>query len=244
MRVWDVAPGYLNRQSLLGEHRELHGLRNILVEGKAGYARHPETLRWHGCLSGLASRHALLAAEMRLRGYTDRTPIEPGPGNAWPATFVTPPIDQFALLKAKYTAREPGRIPLPRDAQQLWAQHKYSVMARDPAHYRRLGRRVAALPRGAGMPALAEELVVALRQRPAPGRLVNALEHMWGHVARHATAAERAAAAESPPAMLAVIQRVALRTSDPYLTVSTALSDLAVTADSGARGAGPTARRG
>jgi len=23
MRVWDINPGYLNRQSLLGEHREL-----------------------------------------------------------------------------------------------------------------------------------------------------------------------------------------------------------------------------
>lgn len=228
MRVWDVAPGYLNRQSLLGEHRELHGVRNILVEGKTGYARHPETLRWHGCLSGLAARHALLAAEMWLRGYADRTPLEPVPGAAWPATFVTPPIGQFALLKAKYAGRERGRIPLPQNAQELWAQHKYSVMARDPAHYRRLGRRVAAMRRGDGMPALAAELVIVLRQRPAPGRMVNALEHMWGHVAHAATPEERAAGAERPAAMLAVIQRVAMRTSDPYLTVSTALSDLAV----------------
>lgn len=226
--MWDVASGYLNRQSLLGEHRELHGLHNILVEGKKGYARHPETLRWHGRLSGLAARHALLAAEMRLRGYVDRTPIDPDPRAAWPARFVTPPIDQFALLAGKYAGREQGRIPLPRNAQQLWAQHKYSVMARDPALYRRLGRRIAAMPRGDGMPALAEELVIVLRERPAPRRLFNALEHMWGHVARTAAAAERAAAAASPAAMLEVIQRVALRTADPYLTASTALSEFAV----------------
>jgi hypothetical protein len=25
VRVWDLSPGYLNRQSLLAEHRELHG---------------------------------------------------------------------------------------------------------------------------------------------------------------------------------------------------------------------------
>ena len=30
MRIWDVNPGYLNRQSLLGEHRELHGIYIIL----------------------------------------------------------------------------------------------------------------------------------------------------------------------------------------------------------------------
>jgi pyrimidine dimer DNA glycosylase len=37
LRVWDVSPGYLNRQSLLGEHRELHGLHAILIHGKAGF---------------------------------------------------------------------------------------------------------------------------------------------------------------------------------------------------------------
>lgn len=36
MRIWDISPAYLNRQSLLGEHRELHGLYNILSESKKG----------------------------------------------------------------------------------------------------------------------------------------------------------------------------------------------------------------
>ena len=34
MRIWDVPAGYLNRQSLLGEHRELHGIYSILTNGK------------------------------------------------------------------------------------------------------------------------------------------------------------------------------------------------------------------
>lgn len=227
MRVWDVAPGYLNRQSLLGEHRELHGLRNILVEGKRGYARHPETLRWHGCLSGLAERHALLAAEMRLRGYVDRTPLALSREAAWPDVFVTPVVEQFALLASKYRGREAGRIPLPRNPQELWAHHKYSVMARDPAEYRRIGRRVAAMSPRAGMSALAEALTRMLREPPPPARLVNALEHMWGHVAGAATPEDRAAAAVSPAALLAVIQRLALATAEPYLMTSTGLSDLA-----------------
>ncbi|MGH8274795.1 MAG: pyrimidine dimer DNA glycosylase/endonuclease V [Gammaproteobacteria bacterium] len=75
MRIWDISPGYLNRQSLLGEHRELHGLYNILTQNKRGYSRHPETLRWVGAADALAWRHALLGAEMRLRGYVDRRPL-------------------------------------------------------------------------------------------------------------------------------------------------------------------------
>src|SRR5688572_21657694 len=75
VRVWDVSPAYLSRQSLLGEHRELHAIYVILTEHRAGYARHPETLRWTNALGGLVARHAQLVAEMRLRGYTDRSPL-------------------------------------------------------------------------------------------------------------------------------------------------------------------------
>jgi hypothetical protein len=52
MRVWDVAAGYLNRGSLLGEHREIHGIAAILSHGMRGYSRHPETLRWTRCEHG------------------------------------------------------------------------------------------------------------------------------------------------------------------------------------------------
>ena len=228
MRVWDVAPGYLNRQSLLGEHREMHGLHNILVLGKQGYSRHPETVRWQGCVSGLAVRHAQVAAEMRLRGYVDRTPLDCEPEPVWPASFVTPVAGQIALLKSKYRGKERGRIRLPVNAQDLWAHHKYSVMARDPAEYRRIGRRVAAMTRRDALPALAEQLAVALREPPSPSRLVNALEHMWGHVSKDATPEERAASTRSGPELLVAIQTAAVRIGEAYLMSSTALSELAV----------------
>lgn len=227
MRVWDISPGYLNRQSLLGEHRELHGLHSILVHGKSGYARHPETLRWVRRRSALAARHASLAAEMQLRGYVDRTPIRRLAGPVrWPATFVTPPAMQFVLLAAKYERREAGRIPLPRSAQALWAHHKYSVMARDPFLYREIGRRVARLRRGAAMDALAEELVLILRERPARERLVNALEHMWGHVSKYADADDRRGARQGARTLHGTIVRLATRVGEPYLIASTALGDL------------------
>jgi len=52
MRVWDINPGYLNRQSLLGEHRELRGIASIIVLGKKGYSQHLETIRWWDYVSG------------------------------------------------------------------------------------------------------------------------------------------------------------------------------------------------
>ena len=48
MRVWDINPGYLNRQSLLGEHRELQAVVVVLRDEKKGYSNHPETRRWIG----------------------------------------------------------------------------------------------------------------------------------------------------------------------------------------------------
>ena len=57
MRIWDIDAGYLNRQSLLGEHRELHAIVSIIVNDKRGYSHHPETLRWIGRGWALAQRH-------------------------------------------------------------------------------------------------------------------------------------------------------------------------------------------
>src|SRR5512144_1036602 len=75
MRIWDINPGYLNRQSLLGEHRELHGIVSIIVNGKKGHSKHPETVRWISHGWALKMRHQLLASEMSLRNFTDRTPV-------------------------------------------------------------------------------------------------------------------------------------------------------------------------
>ena len=228
MRIWDVSPGYLSRQRLLGEHRELHGLVSILVHGKSGYARHPETLRWVGCVSGLIRRHEALAAEMRLRGYTDKTPLPSHQGRVrWPRVFITPPGDQFALLGQKYREGESGRVPLPSNGQQLWAQHKYSVLARDPEEYKAIGRRVARMRRGAGLESLSVDLVEILRQAPPAGRVTNALEHMWGYVSIDATPDDQTLVQHSVATMLDTIARLALQRRISYLLESTALSELA-----------------
>lgn len=134
MRVWDVTPGYLNRQSLLGEHPEIHALVSILTAGKAGYARHPETRRWAEARCALSVRHDLVVSEMELRGYQHRSPVRARGLRVWPEAFLSTPGAQPTLLGQKYCHRAPGRIPLPCTLQQLWAQHKYSVLSRDPEY--------------------------------------------------------------------------------------------------------------
>jgi len=78
MRVWDVHPKYLCRKHLLAEHRELHGLWNILTKhkGMGGYSHHPETLRWVGKQKALFIRHEALVEEFACRGYAHHTPLD------------------------------------------------------------------------------------------------------------------------------------------------------------------------
>ena len=78
MRIWDIEPEYLCRKHLLGEHRELHGLWNILTKhkGMGGYSKHPETLRWIGKLHLLYQRHEEVVKEMQKRGYAHKSPLK------------------------------------------------------------------------------------------------------------------------------------------------------------------------
>jgi hypothetical protein len=76
MRIWDIPPGRLCRNHLLGEHRELHAIWSILIHNKRGYAHHPETVRWRGKQKALFLRHEALVDEMTRRGYHHHSPLE------------------------------------------------------------------------------------------------------------------------------------------------------------------------
>ncbi|WP_232726465.1 DUF1722 domain-containing protein [Mariprofundus ferrinatatus] len=224
MRIWDIDPGYLARQQLLGEHRELHGLFNILTMNKKGYAKHPETVRWIGHVDALVLRHKQLLCEMALRGYRHQSPLPDSTDmDSWPGEYIDPPARQLELLAGKYSGDgRSGRIPLPDNCQELWAHHKYSVMAHDPNLYRELGPEVAHGKFRNNMNALACLMISTLRKPPEPGHLLNALQHMWGYVQE----------AGSPPSnieeLLATIQSAAIKEDRIYLLHSTALSELAV----------------
>jgi hypothetical protein len=227
VRVWDVNPGYLNRQSLLGEHRELHAIVSIIKHNKKGYSRHPETLRWQGFGWALNQRHRLLAAEMNLRGFVDRTPVLMKTNfPKWPEVFVDPPANQFKILSNKYKNIEQGRIPLPKNIQQLWAQHKYSVMARDYAEYKYIGGWVASRKTGKGIIDIYPELVSFLRCSPAEGNLINTIRQMRDYVSSFVSIPNKEMERKTSRAVLKEIQRLVFLHNIVYLKESTALSEL------------------
>lgn len=103
MRVWDVPPEKLCRNHLLGEHRELHAIWSILIKGKRGYSRHPETLRWRGKLKALYRRHKEVAKEMETRGYRHCSGLDPkmAKGKGVQDEYVDSPGKQARILREK-----------------------------------------------------------------------------------------------------------------------------------------------
>jgi hypothetical protein len=227
MRIWDINPGYLNRQSLLGEHRELHGIVSIITNGKKGYSNHPETVRWIGYGWALRQRHRLLAAEMSLRGFTDKSPVlTRARKGMWPKTYIDEPFAQFQILESKYSDKEQGRIPLPKSAQQLWSHHKYSVLARDANLYSRLGKEVSGMKPRHDFSGLAKLVSEQLRKPPSVGGLRNALHHMWGYVSDYDVVSKNEINSWSLGRLMKETQHRAMASREPYLTSSTALSEL------------------
>ncbi len=105
MRIWDVEPSVLCRRHLLSEHRELHGLWNILTKhkGKGGYSKHPETLRWIGKEKALYLRHEAQVREFIERGYKHHTPLEEEyiKGSKIQTFFINTIDEQIILLRKK-----------------------------------------------------------------------------------------------------------------------------------------------
>lgn len=105
MRIWDISPKHLCHKHLLAEHRELHGLWNILTIHKVqgGYSRHPETLRWVGKTKALYNRHELLVKEFKNRGYRHLTPLDKklATGKSKQDKLIDSLPRQKELLKAK-----------------------------------------------------------------------------------------------------------------------------------------------
>ena len=105
MRIWDIHPKYLCRKHLLAEHRELHGLWNILTrhKNKGGYSNHPETLRWKGKRRALYQRHEILLKELLARRYNHFSFLDKkyADGQKDQKAFLNTIKDQKKILKNK-----------------------------------------------------------------------------------------------------------------------------------------------
>jgi len=227
MRIWDINPGYLNNKSLLGEHVELHGLFSIVINNKKGYSNHPETKRWSKFLGTLNIRHNLIVSEMELRGFRHNSPIKVnGKDMFWPSNYIDNPIKQFNLLAEKYKNKDLGRIPIPFSAQNLWSQHKYSVMARDLNEYKKIGSYVSRMKTNQSFSDLSKELVELLRIEPSIGGIRNSLQHMWGYFKKDENVFNLDPMNLND--LLSHIQKFAYKNKKKYILESTALSELRI----------------
>lgn len=199
MRVWDLHPGYLSRNSLLGQHAEIHALLSVLKGSKKGYRSHPETLRWKGHLDRLKGKHDLTVKEMNLRGYRHASPVyfnlETGGSieeEKW--TYIDHPAEQFEILRAKYReSHASGRILLPVRGTDFWAHHKYSVMSRSYNLYKEV-RDYLKSKNDLYISSEKEliEWILDIMEMPVSHKsLVNVLQHLWGYFKKEASAEER-----------------------------------------------------
>lgn len=53
----------------MAEHRETLSVWSVITNGKKGYAKHPETVRYRNNLNALVYRHNLIVEEATKRGY-------------------------------------------------------------------------------------------------------------------------------------------------------------------------------
>jgi len=231
MRIWDIHPGYLNQSSLLKEHRELGALvcllQGVNLQGtNQEVLQDPEVHRWRGYGWAIKQRHKQVVCEMALRGIENTSVVTLRANKGlWPTTYIAKPGVQLTLLKEQYQFEDAGRITLPKNAQALWSHYKYSVLARDPNSYKNFGKRVAT--QSVSFEQLALELVELIRMPPNKGGMRNALQHMWGHVS-HVSAHKGNIDSWSLHRLLLLTQENVRQSKEPYLSNSTALSDLMV----------------
>ncbi len=158
--------------------------------------------------------HNLLAAEITLRaGSTGHFVTEIAEPDWPPLTESEPPPHRNA---------HNSRIPFPDSNQQLWSQHKYSVMARSQSLYRTIGPKLAS--GNMTFEGLWQLLEANRRQAPDAGGLRNAVQHMWGYIK---SSSELRPDITPLPQLFREIQQQAVRQQCQYLLHSTALGEFA-----------------
>lgn len=245
MRVWDLHPGYLSRQSLLGQHAEIHAVHAVINDQKKSYSTHPETRRWKEKPGLLKRVHDLTVFEMKLRGFNHNSPFpenfldqgeafrKEGEVEESKPLYVDRPVEQVLILREKYLEREQeGRIPLPNNIFDFWAHHKYSIMARGYNCY----KEIQALLNENNQCAIPEatfefEKIMVMMNHPviAPA-LKNTVDHLWGYFKRAAGREEKEEFMQKKeknilPELIPFMYKLALKYDSTYLQQSTIFAD-------------------
>jgi len=223
-----IHPGYLGNESLLNEYRLLRAattteFRETEPEKELSIIR-----QWRDHSSAAGIRFQWLAAELDFRGVTRKLPEMQMQGlrkpHRWPQSIARPALQLDAISENRDDIKT-ARIAFPKNAQQAWAQHKYSIMARDNELYRELGPRVAATKTESGFADVMDDLTYALRIIPGEGGIRNAAQHMWGHVSDNKKV-DPDFGDWTLTRLLSEIKRRAVNQKEKYLLHSTALTEL------------------
>ncbi len=225
MKIWDCFPAYLSQSQLIAEHRELHGLQQLIDRGKTlGQGADPHIANWLNAPQAIAWRHALVVEEMRLQLVDHKSPIDSfRVATEWPAFSKEVSITvQFEQLKALATD---ARLNLPGDPKELMQQSAFSFMARDPAYYKHLQAEV--MHERISVEALFKELCQVVRrpvQQEVYERVINT---MWRYCQKAPEAFTFKSSQERPARRIRAIQFLASKYRWPELWHSTALTDFA-----------------
>ncbi len=131
-------------------------------------------------------------------------------------------------FRDKYRKSTGGRLRIPRNTQELWAEHKYSIMARDYNLYKSIGIRVGKNKTPFFFDELLYLLSKELRTIPAKKSLYNALQHMWGYISKYSRIEKSLVNSLSLDELFYEIQKCTWLCQQEYLMQQTALSELEI----------------
>ncbi len=131
---------------------------------------------------------------------------------------------EFYILNDRYKEKN-GRIYLPNNAQDLWRQHKYAIMARNINLYKEIGKRVSSEN---CFDELTDILVYELRKRPKKSGIFNALQHMWGYISEYSEIKKIDVNSLSLYELFLEVQQSTLKSKESYLSQQVALSEFEI----------------
>lgn len=117
------------------------------------------------------------------------------------------------------------RIKSPENIQMIWAQHKYSVLARDHSFYKDIGKSLAGKKGLDGYENLLKELSDIILKRPEKGSLLNSVLHMWGYLPKDLKKDISSPDKTNIKEAVKVIAEFSINQGSSYLKDSTALCD-------------------
>jgi uncharacterized protein YbgA (DUF1722 family) len=117
------------------------------------------------------------------------------------------------------------RISIPKNVQTIWAQHKYSVLARDNKLYREIGKSLVGKKGISGYEELFNELKNLILTKPDKGSLFNGVLHIWGYLPSAIKKNYDKPSIENMKNTITTISDFAVKGGSKYLLQSTALSD-------------------